>query len=204
MRELILLRPVNREELGFRFEIEKRRYQLTEMPGSSLVCVIPQKSRISMKYNLFCNRTIYCFCVAVIVLWMMQNLVTVYAYTGNGALIVHVTRTGECYHKEGCGYLRSDIEMTLEDAYIAGYRPCEKCNPPVYTGNAQRITTQERDNNKNYQEYRNSNRRSINYSHRNATQSSYIPLAGIGGAIAIGVVIKKIAEVRERKREQTL
>lgn len=45
--------------------------------------------------------------------------------------IVHVTRTGECYHEAGCRYLsKSDSPISLEEAQAAGYRPCSVCNPP--------------------------------------------------------------------------
>lgn len=56
------------------------------------------------------------------------------AASGNGDLIVHVTKTGACYHKSGCGALKSDIEITLEEAYVNGYQRCDRCNPPEYTG----------------------------------------------------------------------
>lgn len=46
-------------------------------------------------------------------------------------IIVHITKTGECYHNAGCGSLsRSDIEVTLGEAKAKGLRPCERCNPP--------------------------------------------------------------------------
>lgn len=48
----------------------------------------------------------------------------------NGDTIVYVTRTGECYHRDGCSYLKSKIEMTLEEAVISGYRACSRCCPP--------------------------------------------------------------------------
>jgi competence protein ComEC len=44
--------------------------------------------------------------------------------------IVYVTRTGECYHRGSCGYLRkSKIPMKLSEAKKR-YRPCSKCRPP--------------------------------------------------------------------------
>jgi hypothetical protein len=46
------------------------------------------------------------------------------------AASVYVTRTGECYHRGTCSYLRrSKIPMELSDAKRR-YRPCSKCNPP--------------------------------------------------------------------------
>ena len=40
---------------------------------------------------------------------------------------VYVTNTGECYHKDGCGYLKSKIPISLNDARSQGYRPCSRC-----------------------------------------------------------------------------
>ena len=48
----------------------------------------------------------------------------------NGDEVVYVTRTGECYHRGYCSYLRSKIEKTLEQAVNSGYRACSRCNPP--------------------------------------------------------------------------
>lgn len=44
---------------------------------------------------------------------------------------VYITRTGECYHRDGCGSLsRSRIPISLQDAKDRGYRACRRCNPP--------------------------------------------------------------------------
>jgi len=46
------------------------------------------------------------------------------------ALIVYVTRTGECYHRSNCSYLRhSKIPMRLSEAQNR-FRPCSRCKPP--------------------------------------------------------------------------
>ncbi len=43
---------------------------------------------------------------------------------------VYVTRTGECYHRGSCSYLRSSkIPMKLSEAKRR-YRPCSRCDPP--------------------------------------------------------------------------
>lgn len=48
----------------------------------------------------------------------------------SGDMIVYVTKTGECYHAEGCSCLKkSKIETTLQEAVDDGYRACKKCNP---------------------------------------------------------------------------
>jgi hypothetical protein len=41
---------------------------------------------------------------------------------------VYVTRTGERYHKAGCGYLRySQAPMSRSEAIRRGYTPCKRC-----------------------------------------------------------------------------
>lgn len=46
--------------------------------------------------------------------------------------IVYVTDYGECYHIEGCGYLRSKNEMHLYDAVMEDYVQCSRCDPPAF------------------------------------------------------------------------
>ena len=46
------------------------------------------------------------------------------------SMIVYITRTGECYHRAGCSYLRmSKIPIQLNQARKY-YRPCSRCKPP--------------------------------------------------------------------------
>ena len=52
------------------------------------------------------------------------------ALAASGDTIVYITRTGECYHRDGCSYLKSRIEVTLQYAVDHGYRACSRCNPP--------------------------------------------------------------------------
>lgn len=40
----------------------------------------------------------------------------------------YVTNTGECYHAEGCYYLKSYNETTVYEAK-GKYRACSRCNP---------------------------------------------------------------------------
>lgn len=47
--------------------------------------------------------------------------------------IVYVTNYGECYHEDGCGYLRSKKEINLYDAFMEDYSQCSRCVPPVFT-----------------------------------------------------------------------
>ena len=126
---------------------------------------------------------------------------TVFAYSGNGDLVVHVTSTGECYHLAGCGYLRSDIEMPLEEAYITGYRPCSRCKPPVYTGNASR----EVKDNKNAQKSSGQNTaasvsKSVNDTEKTGNRTLTL-LLGAGGTIAVVVAVKKSIEAKRLKEE---
>lgn len=48
----------------------------------------------------------------------------------NGFVTVYVTATGNCYHRDGCTYLHSKIETTLEEAIQNGYYACSRCKPP--------------------------------------------------------------------------
>jgi len=49
----------------------------------------------------------------------------------SGDTIVYITRTGECYHVDGCRYLSSSrIPIALKDAR-GKYRPCSVCDPPT-------------------------------------------------------------------------
>lgn len=50
--------------------------------------------------------------------------------TSNGSVIVHITDTGSKYHNAGCRYLKSDHEVTLDEAKAMGLTPCSVCNPP--------------------------------------------------------------------------
>lgn len=46
-------------------------------------------------------------------------------------LTVYITRTGKKYHRENCSYLRrSKNPISLRNAWLRGYRPCSRCNPP--------------------------------------------------------------------------
>ena len=67
-----------------------------------------------------------------VLLWIFLP-VSVLAY--NGDMTVYITKTGECYHEEGCRHLRrSCFAISLEDAVNSGYRPCHNCWPPELIG----------------------------------------------------------------------
>lgn len=75
---------------------------------------------------------IYAMLLALIVGMVVFPITT---FADNGNTIVHVTKSGVCYHTENCSYLKSDIPMTLYEAVVEkGYNPCSRCNPPQYDG----------------------------------------------------------------------
>jgi len=43
---------------------------------------------------------------------------------------VYFTKTGECYHRSECVYLKSKIPISIDDALENGLRPCLRCDPP--------------------------------------------------------------------------
>jgi methylphosphotriester-DNA--protein-cysteine methyltransferase len=46
--------------------------------------------------------------------------------------VVYITKSGEKYHTENCSSLRnSKTAITLEEAVLQGYEPCQRCNPPI-------------------------------------------------------------------------
>ena len=68
--------------------------------------------------------------VTVILTGGIGDKMTVFA--ASGETVVYITKTGECYHKDGCSSLsRSQISITLQDAVDSGYRPCKRCKPPT-------------------------------------------------------------------------
>ena len=46
------------------------------------------------------------------------------------ARTVYITRTGKKYHREGCSYLKSKAEVTVDEAKGRGLEPCSRCDPP--------------------------------------------------------------------------
>ena len=42
---------------------------------------------------------------------------------------VYITRTGECYHRAGCSYLRQSAIPIDRETAIQNYRPCSRCKP---------------------------------------------------------------------------
>ncbi len=58
----------------------------------------------------------------------------------NGSVTVYITRTGKCYHRDRCTYLKSKIEISLENAVNRNYRPCSRCLPPILGEGSERDT----------------------------------------------------------------
>ena len=136
-----------------------------------------------------------------IILLTLAPFKTAFAYSGNGDLIVHVTVTGECYHKAGCSYLKSDREMPLEEAYLAGYRPCSRCNPPIYTGTAKRSSS---GNNTTSGTVGQRALASISQENNHTAKSSngvVYAILGAGGTIAAVVAVKKTKQAKKLQEE---
>lgn len=45
------------------------------------------------------------------------------------SITVYRTKTGKCYHKDGCSYLKSKIPISLNDAQEKNLKPCSRCRP---------------------------------------------------------------------------
>lgn len=76
------------------------------------------------------------FCCFFAVLVLMSS-----ALAASGDTLVYVTRTGECYHRSGCSYLKSSREVTLDYAVDHGYRPCSRCSPPRLDSSSRSVPT---------------------------------------------------------------
>ena len=101
-----------------------------------------KKTANNKQYNFLLTLRIF-FAISFCRYFCFAKCLIVYADNGN--TIVHITNTGHCYHREGCGHLRSDIEITLHDAVVEyGYNPCEDCNPPLYDGPDEPCTPMEK------------------------------------------------------------
>lgn len=52
------------------------------------------------------------------------------AYAASRDTTVYLTKTGKCYHADGCsGLRRSKIPTTLQAAVDKGFKPCSNCHP---------------------------------------------------------------------------
>lgn len=53
-----------------------------------------------------------------------------FGYAAGADTVVYITKTGHCYHRENCTYLKSCIPTTLQSALDNGYDACSRCKPP--------------------------------------------------------------------------
>lgn len=54
--------------------------------------------------------------------------------TENDVQYVYAASNGKCYHEYECKFAyASSQRLTVYEAYFLGYKPCGRCNPPVYT-----------------------------------------------------------------------
>lgn len=67
------------------------------------------------------------------ILFVFSSMIFLTSYTTtDGTEIVYITDYGTKYHTENCGSLwNSSNKITLEKATQQGYKPCNRCNPPV-------------------------------------------------------------------------
>ena len=66
--------------------------------------------------------------IAIMLTLLLTPASEVQAMSGDST--VYITKTGSCYHADGCGSLsRSKIATTLSNAIAKGYSPCSKCRP---------------------------------------------------------------------------
>ena len=55
--------------------------------------------------------------------------------TENEVHYVYAADGAECYHEYECKFAyASSHRLTVYEAYFLGYKPCGRCNPPVYEG----------------------------------------------------------------------
>ena len=66
--------------------------------------------------------------VAIMLTLLLAPIPQVSAMSGDST--VYITKTGSCYHVDGCSSLRrSKMATSLSDAVARGYSPCSKCHP---------------------------------------------------------------------------
>lgn len=71
--------------------------------------------------------------VFLLILVLVQPIIFAVS-ADNGSTIVYVTNTGYAYHRNGCSYLKSKNSITLMEATRRGYKPCSRCDPPIFNG----------------------------------------------------------------------
>lgn len=51
----------------------------------------------------------------------------IYEDISNENYVIYRTATGKKYHRDGCSYLKSKFEITVEEARRRGLVPCSRC-----------------------------------------------------------------------------
>ena len=75
------------------------------------------------------KRSVVAFLSAVIV--FSSSFGAFHSHAESGSATVYLTKTGDCYHIDGCTFLsRSKIPTTLQSAVSRGFSPCSKCHAP--------------------------------------------------------------------------
>ena len=75
--------------------------------------------------------------LVIIAVFLLIGALQITTQAASGESTVYITSTGECYHRSGCSYLKSKIEVTLSYAVSNGYRACSRCNPPTLTDSSE-------------------------------------------------------------------
>ena len=77
------------------------------------------------------------YAVTILTATVMLFIPAIPIFAADGNTIVYYTKTGDCYHNDGCSSLsRSKYETTLQDAAVnMRLRPCSNCNPPTLDSN---------------------------------------------------------------------
>ncbi|WP_029231385.1 hypothetical protein [Butyrivibrio sp. VCB2006] len=90
------------------------------------------------------NKTINKYLMTLsLVLVMVTGLfgVNTKVYAASGDTTVYITKSGKCYHSDGCSSLsKSKIETTLQSAVDKGYKACSKCNPVTLDSSSSKAT----------------------------------------------------------------
>lgn len=143
-------------------------------------------------------------CIAI--LYILLSVMSVAWAVGNGDVTVYVTKTGECYHRESCSYLKSSIEITLEEASQM-YRPCSRCNPPILGDASSHDTDSYKSGgySKNYNSNASASKPTTapDSSGKNGRKFGYGTIISAAGVVVCGCAIKAaVDKEKEKKRLQ--
>ncbi len=92
------------------------------------VIIIVSIARSNLKRRFLMKRFLSMTIITAFMFMLFTPALRVYALDGNAT--VYITKTGSCYHVNGCRHLsRSKIETTLSNALAKGLTPCSNCHP---------------------------------------------------------------------------